>query len=212
MRLSEPVTTATDYILAVEALVFGLASLASPKTFSGASTLLWALGMLTLAASAFLGGTAHAIAGWVRPHRQQRTWLAGLICLSMASWMMLSAVILSTTVAATRLALLGLAMLLLAVQLVWLARRPTWDSATQGAAVAWLAILVLELAAFAAWRAPSAPPILLGIALAALGAWLQRRRVALHARFNHNDLFHVVLMVSLICLYHGGLELADRFR
>lgn len=31
----------------------------------------------------------------------------------------------------------------------------------------------------------------------------------LHRHFNHNDIFHVVQMLSLYLLYRGGLELTD---
>jgi len=46
------------------------------------------------------------------------------------------------------------------------------------------------------------------IASAAIGA--QRARIAIHRRFNHNDLCHVMMMVACYVLYRGGLLLEDR--
>jgi hypothetical protein len=48
-----------------------------------------------------------------------------------------------------------------------------------------------------------------GVAVAAVAGVIQWARLAPHARFNHNDLFHLVQMASLYLLYRGGLLLRD---
>ena len=46
--------------------------------------------------------------------------------------------------------------------------------------------------------------VLASIAVAALGAVVQATRFTLHPRFNFNDLYHVIQIVSLILLYRGA--------
>jgi hypothetical protein len=47
------------------------------------------------------------------------------------------------------------------------------------------------------------------VGVAVVAGIIQWARLAPHARFNHNDLFHVVQMASLYLLYRGGLLLRD---
>jgi hypothetical protein len=54
----------------------------------------------------------------------------------------------------------------------------------------------------------------LGLYVTLLGVAIQQSGCGLHAHFNHNDLYHVVQMVGLYCLYRGartieGLETPD---
>lgn len=47
--------------------------------------------------------------------------------------------------------------------------------------------------------------VLASIAVAAIGAFVQAARISIHPRFNFNDLYHVIQMVSLWLLYRGAI-------
>ncbi len=52
---------------------------------------------------------------------------------------------------------------------------------------------------------PRASRLVLGsIAVAVIAAAVQALRVTIHPRFNHNDLYHMIQIVSLILLYRGA--------
>jgi glucan phosphoethanolaminetransferase (alkaline phosphatase superfamily) len=49
--------------------------------------------------------------------------------------------------------------------------------------------------------------IISGIAIAAIAAAVQASHVHLFTHFNHNDLYHVIQMVSLYVIYRGAREI-----
>ena len=48
--------------------------------------------------------------------------------------------------------------------------------------------------------------VLASIAVAAIGAFVQAARISIHPRFNFNDLYHVIQIVSLFLLYRGAIR------
>jgi Family of unknown function (DUF6962) len=49
--------------------------------------------------------------------------------------------------------------------------------------------------------------IVSGVIVAGIAALVQVLKIASHAEFNHNDLFHVIQIASMILLYWGGRQL-----
>ena len=92
-----------------------------------------------------------------------------------------------------------------------------WTIATKDAFVLVIADYGTALVAvlLAAWfirptgLTPAAWWLTAGVAVAGVAGVIQWARLAPHAHFNHNDLFHVVQMASLYLLYRGGLLLRD---
>ena len=56
---------------------------------------------------------------------------------------------------------------------------------------------------------PAAGWLAAGVGVSVAAGVIQAFRLAPHRRFNHNDLFHVIQMAALYCLYRGGLLLRD---
>ena len=93
---------------------------------------------------------------------------------------------------------------------------PTWQTATPRRepsladyATAMLAVVLAAWFLRPTGLTPAAWWITAGAAVAVAAGLIQWARVAPHARFNHNDLFHVVQMASLYLLYRGGVLLRD---
>ncbi len=66
-------------------------------------------------------------------------------------------------------------------------------------------VLVVNLV-LSAKRRPGAWWIVVGVLVSFLGAGIQQAGFAPHPSFNHNDLYHVVQMAGLWCLYRGALR------
>ena len=75
-----------------------------------------------------------------------------------------------------------------------------------------ITILVLFGLLLRVWwtrRDPSAPWALAALGITFVGVIVQNARMAPHAAFNHNDLFHVTAIAALYLFYRGGLLLGD---
>jgi hypothetical protein len=70
-------------------------------------------------------------------------------------------------------------------------------------------VLLLQIWQWWRYRSEAAPWIIAGILVSAVASQIQMSRLGLHRHFNHNDIFHVVQMLTLWLLYRGGLHLGD---
>lgn len=206
MRLSEPMTMATDYLLALLAAGLGIGLLAEARVAGRRARGAWGGALLATAVAAAVGGSVHGFAWYIAPGTHAALWrvIDGLIAI--ASFLMLAGALLALVPQPPRRALLGAGLVKTAVFLAWLAvagsfRGVVWDSV-----VTMTAVLGLLL-----WRRASAGagPAILGILVAMAAAALQQARVGLHEQFNHNDLYHVVQGVSLWLLARGGRQISD---
>src|SRR5687768_5693539 len=59
MRLTEPVSMVTDYLLAIVSLFFAARLLSAIRPDNRISTRLWAIGLITGGVAALVGGTYH---------------------------------------------------------------------------------------------------------------------------------------------------------
>jgi hypothetical protein len=71
-------------------------------------------------------------------------------------------------------------------------------------------IFLIQIYELLIGRSRSAGWIIAGVSVSFLAAGVQRSGIALHASFNHNDLYHVVQMAGLALLYRGAALLHDR--
>ena len=186
--MSEPVTVLTDYVLgAVSACLALLLSRSSQWTQK-----LWALAFAALALGAFLGGTWH---GFVQ---SDVLWKATLFCVGVASFGMVagSAFTLKSPF------LVWLAALKLAVFAAWIARSDDFIAVIADTGLAFGILLALHAWKFNGW-------LLAGVALSIAAALAQASGFALHAHFNHNDLYHVIQTAAMVLLYRGARRLTD---
>src|SRR5207245_5815931 len=90
MRISEPATVVTDYLLAIVALFFarGLFRAAGPS--SRRCVKLWACGFLILAAAALTGGTFHGGAFYLADSVRRALWNSTVYFIGFASALMVA--------------------------------------------------------------------------------------------------------------------------
>lgn len=209
MRITEPMTMVTDYLMGALAFVLAMRLLADAAAGQQWSGRLWAAAFVMTAVAAFIGGTYHGFIEWMPGLTGRALWKATLVATGIGSACLLAAAVTAAVAGPLRHALLGLVLVKLVVYL--------WTIATKDAFVLVIADYGTALVAvlLAAWfirptgLTPAAWWLTAGVAVAVVAGVIQWAHVAPHVHFNHNDLFHVVQMASLYLLYRGGLLLRD---
>ncbi len=196
--ISEPMTLATDYVLAAAAAVMAVLVLRTAGEQD--SRRWWGVAFIALALGAALGGTYHGL-------RIAALWKPTVLVLGVASAAMVAGSAVATTRGMWRPALLAVAAAKLAIYWTWVWRddRFIWVVADTGSAFALVALLHLL-----GWRRPGSRWIVAGVAVSIAAAAVQATGLDLHRHFNHNDLYHLVQLGALLLYYRGVRVLADR--
>lgn len=177
MTVHEPMTLATDYLLAVAAAAFAARLWRAHR--------LWALAFAFTSLGSFLGGTYHGL------YEDAALWKAVVFSIGIASFFLL---------AGSGRAFAAIATIKLVAYCSWMISHDgfEWVIADYG-----VTLLLVGIAALLR-RDGSASWIWGSIALSVAGALVQRSGLTLHRHFNHNDLYHVIQLVALWLLYRGG--------
>ncbi len=206
MQISEPMTMATDYLVAALAVFLG--SRLWRRDASGWSPArLWAVSFFALAVAAAAGGTAHGFRLQLGEAAHAAIWKATVWSIGIAGAALVGGEIVARFDGAWRRALIALVAFKLGVYCAWMAAHDDFRYVIWDYAPALVAVLALEIWAWTAARAPSARWVVGGILVSFAAAGVQLSGFSLHRHFNHNDLYHVVQMVGLYLLYRGGLLL-----
>jgi hypothetical protein len=209
VRITEPMTMITDYVMGALAFVLAMRLMSDAAAGRQLSGRLWAAAFVMTAAAAIAGGTYHGFIQWMPGLGGRAMWKATLLATGLGSACLLAAALVAAAAGQLRTALVAVVIVKLAVYV--------WTIATKDQFIVVIADYGTALAAIllAAWflrpsgLTPAAWWITAGVAVAAVAGVIQWARLAPHVHFNHNDLFHVVQMVSLYLLYRGGLLLRD---
>lgn len=154
------------------------------------------------------GGMVHALSLTASPILLAVIWKVSTLSVGLAGFFMLSATAASLGGRGARL-LTSIAALQLAVYAIWMLGHDDFLFVIVNYGSAMLCVAAVHAVTYR--LAPAASRlILIGIAVAAAGAAAQTLGISPHPRFNHNDLFHVIQMVSLVLLYHGARLARDR--
>jgi hypothetical protein len=184
MTISEPMTVLTDYVLAAVSAWLGFKLLGTSR--------FWALAFFALALAALLGGTWHGFL------KSDPLWTATTLCVGVASFGMVAGSALAVTRGWALRGLIALAILKLVAYTVWMIGHDDFIWVIADTASALVIVGVLHLWRFNGW-------MLGGVALSILAGVVQASGLALHAHFNHNDLYPVVQMAAMFALYRGIL-------
>lgn len=209
MRITEPMTMITDYAMGALAFVLAMRLLGDATAGRQLSGRLWAAALVMTAVAALLGGTYHGFIQWMPGAGGRTLWKATLLATGIGSACLLAAAVTAAAAGAVQRALMAMVL----VKLLFY----VWTIATKDQFTVVIADYgtALVAAVLAAWLIrPSGMTaatwwITAGVAVAVVAGVIQWARLAPHARFNHNDLFHLVQMASLYLLYRGGLLLRD---
>jgi hypothetical protein len=196
--ISEPMTLATDYLLAL--VTGGAGVLALRLAGRQRSRRSWAVAFLALALGAALGGTYHGFG-------IEALWRPTTMSVGVAAAAMLAGSAFATTSGRLRTVLLGLAAAKLALfwAQVWRDDRFIWVVADTG-----IAFVLVGLLHAIRWREPGSPPVVAGVVLSITAGLVQASGLDPHPYFNHNDLYHLIQVVAIVAYYRGVRVLTDR--
>jgi hypothetical protein len=194
MTISEPMTLATDYLLA--AVTAWLALLLFRKTELQRARRWWAIAFVALAVGAFLGGTWHGF--W----QNALLWKATVLAVGVASFAMVVGAAFATLPRVAHNLTVVAAIIKLLVYSGWMLVHDDFIFVVIDTGIAFAAVAALHLWRFNGW-------LLAGVAVSVAGALVQASGFALHAHFNHNDLYHLIQIAAMAFLYRGARVLRD---
>lgn len=195
VRVAEPATVVTDYLIAAACGYFAL-SLAAAN-----SPLEWPIGFALGGVSAIAGGTWHGFRERLGERARGALWALTLFTFGASA-----AAFGAGAVAIAAPQLDGLTVKLAAVTALGIYAVATLHNpsfATAGR-MALLMLATFALMAGALLLRGATRPALFAVTCVALnvaGVVIQMRGLAPHPRFNHNDLFHAFQLAALWCLY-----------
>ncbi len=205
MRITEPMTMVTDYLMGA------LAAWCAAKLFragaSGAplSVTVWGGVFLGTALASFAGGTHHGFVQVLQPSTARALWKATLLATGLASACLLGAAALAGSSGVLQRALLVLVVVKLIAYVWWMTGHDDFMFVIYDYGSALLLTMVVAWLSKTGGMTAALPWLNAGAAVAVVAALIQAFKLAPHPHFNHNDLFHVVQMVALYLLYRGGL-------
>lgn len=208
MGMAEPMTALSDWIMGAIALGCAAVLRADPPQ---RSVMRWRMGFVATGVGSIAGGVYHALSLTASQTLLDVIWKLSTLSVGVASFFMLLATAASHLGGRGARLLTALAALQLALYAFWMLGHDDflWVIIDFGSAM--LCVAVLQAATCR--LAPVASRwILMGIGVAAAGAAVQALGVRPHPKFNHNDLFHVIQMVSLVFLFRGARLARDRER
>ena len=209
MRITEPMTMMTDYVMGALAFVLAMRIVGDAAAGRQLSGRLWAAALVMTAVAAFLGGTYHGFIQWLPGASGRALWKATLLATGIGSACLLAAAVTAATAGALQRALLAVVAVKLLVYVWTIATKDQFALVIADYGTALLAVALAAWVIRPSGLTPAAWWITGGVAVAAVAGAIQWARLAPHVHFNHNDLFHVVQMASLYLLYRGGLLLRD---
>ena len=209
MKLHEPMTTITDYILAVLTLVFAVSLFQVAQFDQQTSVWLWGAGFVASSLAAIFGGTTHGFYPYFGRTMQVGIWKLTVYAIGLSTSFMLAGVIIASISVPLRQWAMMLMVAKTIIYMAWMAKHDDFRYVIYDYVLAMVIALFLQVVSATQWQSPSAFWIISGIVVSFIGAGVQQSGFKLHKHFNHNDLYHVIQMISFYLLYRGGLLLID---
>lgn len=169
----------------------------------------WSFAFLATAVGAIAGGTSHGFAIQLGDSGWLVLWKATVYALAVASLCLLLASFHSAFRGRLLTTMIILAWVKFVLYALFMVSENDFDYVIYDYGSAMIVVLLLATWSWVRHRSAAGPWILAGILVSFAASQIQMSGWGLHRHFNHNDIFHVVQMLSLYLLYRGGLELTD---
>jgi len=197
VKITEPTTVVTDYILAAETIFLGILLLRNAPSLP---IKLWAFSFFVLAVAAIAGGTYHGFIQSMNAPTSQFIWKVTLYSVGIATLLMLSASGFAFLNEPWRMMVLILGVLQFCLYLFLVTRSNDFKFVIYDYVPAMIFIVAIAWTA----KSPSAPWLFTAVALSFIGASIQRSGFQLHKHFNYNDIYHVIQMIGMYFFYRAG--------
>jgi hypothetical protein len=207
-KIQEPMTMITDYIIGIQTMV--MAMLLIVNFNADISRLLVAISFIATGIGAFLGGSSHGFKQFLTKKQDSIIWKFAIILIGIATvFLTLGIIVASISEFLLFYILTGLSILFFIIYTIWIMKHPKFIYVILYYVPSMLLIMIIKIVTLISLQDPSSIYFILGILLAFIGAGIQAKGISFHKHFNHNDLFHVVQMISFIFLYIGAVHFDD---
>lgn len=203
MPLSEPMTLATDYLIAVVSFILYL-KVRVLFSQSGIKALnFWSYAFLATAFSALFGGSFHGFSEILSPSVLNGLWDLTLWSLGFVVFFMcLGTFHMGLSVKYLRLATFIITVILLSyLGSSYFYKDFSLVILNYGSALIFM--LVFHGTRWLNTKNLSFVYIVWGVVVSFIAAGIQQSNLALHKHFNHNDLYHLVQLAGLLLMYKG---------
>lgn len=207
-KIQEPMTMITDYIIGFQTII--MATLLIINFNSDISRILVAISFIATGIGAFLGGSSHGFKQFFTKKQDSVIWKLTMVMLGIATVSLTLGVLVSSiTESLLYFILVGISILSFIIYTLWIMKHPKFIYIILYYVPSMLMIMIVKIVTLISVQDPSSIYFIMGVLLAFMGAGIQAKGISFHKHFNHNDLFHVVQMISFIFLYIGVLHFND---
>ena len=205
MKPVEPVTAATDYLLAIVYLIFALRLFRQAGMERQHATQLAAAAFTATMLGAAAGGTYHWIGG-------ELLWKLTVYCIGLTGFFMTASAAFVALAGAARRTLLIAAGLQFVAYGTWVWGHDDFRYVIYDYAAAMLLTLCMFVWASHRGLSRSAVWIAAAILVTFAASVVQATALDLHRYFNHNDLYHVIQLGAAWLFYRGFRNGKDRLK
>jgi hypothetical protein len=204
-RRAKPMTMATDYVLAAWLVWLGVRLLGPESPWARR---FWGVAFLVGGATAALGGTVHGFAHAFSLQAQSLLWNVIASGIAATGLALLAATAVATVRGNHFLRLILLALAARAVADLVSGATGDFTFSLYDGVAGLLGVLASGAHGLLRGR-PDARFLLAGVLVCLGGAYAQMARLVPHRQFNHNDLFHVVLVLGAGLLFQAAQRFAQ---
>lgn len=203
MKLAEPATTITDYLLSALTFFFAILLIREGNLKDQSSILFWGAAFFAIATAALTGGTFHGFHGMPSLIRSA-LWKITVFSIGLSCLLMLSGTVFASSLSSQKW-IYALILLNFLGFAGWMIFRSEYKYVVFNSLIAMFGVLALLIY----YQPPGTKWILLGVLVSFGAAGIQRSGLSLHKHFNHNDLYHMIQMSAMYLFYRGAMLLRD---
>lgn len=208
-KITEPMTMITDYLIALELMIFiVLLNPSFSNLFSNLPKLAFTFLFLSTAIGAIAGGTSHGFTEYLGADRHKLTWLVTVQSIALGTTFFELAIIAEYFSSTSRIILAILVVAQLVIYEIWILSKEEikffYVIVNYGGTMI-IGLIYLVFRYFQE-NEQSAQLLIVGIVIAFIAAGIQQSGFKLHQHFNHNDIYHIVQMIALYFFYLAAKE------
>ncbi|MFQ5432083.1 MAG: hypothetical protein ACE5EN_06215 [Nitrospinota bacterium] len=209
LPINDPMTVATDYLIALVCLFFAYRLYARYKVDGQKSILLWSLAFSFTAAASLAGGSYHGINAMIPDTALIILWKTTIYSIGLAGLTMLAGTVIATFVDPVRVLLLIFITAKFLAYGAWMVNHNLFLYVIVDYGSGMLLLLLLQFYSYYRRHDQKVKWLIGGVLVSFLAAAVQQSGIRLHQYFNHNDLYHVIQLAGLCLFYKGASQYVD---
>ncbi len=164
---------------------------------------------IMISAGALLGALSHGIGTHFSPEVKAVIWRLTTISIGAAAFFVLMVTFYHVFPFATVRYLRWLAIVLFVGYLVLIWKDDRFINVIRFYGPTMLFMLAVMIYSYLTASNPGSGWLVIGILISFAAAGVQMSGFSLHQHFNHNDIYHIIQMLGMYCIYRGSLLLTD---